>query len=216
MTGPLEATAITAGVITNSLSPPRAYAFAGCPIIYRHISGALTIPPRHTGNFNNPRRGGVVMPSEIVERFPPPRLKTRPQNTNALQCNCTLRVLICSPPPEPLHAQLPEPCWEPPWDPSFSWPRFLLWRDLCLGVGLENQFRFVKKRAPKVRSFSSPKNERTRWAPTMGAHLVIPKMGPEFDPSLWGTTLQNFKTSARTFLEALSTQISRGASWSPD
>ena len=115
-----------------------------------------------------------------------------------------------------MHTQLPEPCCEPPWEPSVSWPRFLLQRDLCLGVGLVNPFRAVKKRARKLRSFSGPKNGRTIWAPIMGAHLVLPKMGPEFDPSLWATTLKKTQTSVCFFLGSLSTQIPRGGSWSLD
>ncbi len=56
-----------------------------------------------------------------------------------------------------------------------------------------------------------PHTKKLRWHERlMGAHLVLPKMRLELDPSLWATTLQNFTTRVCTFLESLSTQISRG------
>ncbi len=42
---------------------------------------------------------------------------------------------------------------------------FQLRCDFCPFAGFGNALRTVKTRAPKVRSFSGPKNERTRWAP---------------------------------------------------
>jgi len=113
-----------------------------------------------------------------------------------------------------LYEHLLEPVGEPPPELWFSEPRFSLQIDLCLVVGFEKRFRSVQKCAPKVRSFSGPKIGRTRWAPIMGAHLVLPKMRPEFDPSLWATTLPKSQTRACTFLGGLSTQNFRGGSWS--
>jgi hypothetical protein len=66
---------------------------------------------------------------------------------------------------------------------------FWLRCDFCSFVGFGNAFRTVKKRAPKVRSFSGPKNERTRWAPIMGARFVASKTGPKYGP-ISGTTSQ--------------------------
>ena len=155
------------------------------------------------------------MPNEVVESSPPPRLKTRPKNTHAFSTQLYPECTVV-PPKKNLLTQLPEPCCEPPWEPSVSWPRFLLQRDLRLGVGLVNPFRSVKKRAPKLRSFSGPKNGRTRWAPIMGAHLVLPKMGPEFDPSLWATTLKKNKPASDFFLGRCPPKFPVGGSWSLD
>ena len=146
------------------------------------------------GTATVPHRLVLVFPKERAESLPTaPSKDPAREGWRFIFQPYSHRTILSS--RVPLHARLPEPCCEPPWEPSFSWPRFLLWRDLCLGVGPVNQFRSVKKRAPKLRSFSGRKNERTRWAPIMGAQFVLPKMGPEFDPTFRGTTLQNFKTS---------------------
>ena len=116
--------------------------------------------------------------------------------------------------PTNLYEHLLEPCGEPPPELWFSAPRFSPQPDLCLVVGLEKRFRSVRKCAPKVWSFSGPKINRTRWAPIMGAHLVLPKTRPEFDPPLWATTLPKSQTRACTFLGTLSTENSRRGSWS--
>ena len=57
--------------------------------------------------------------------------------------------------------------------------------------------------------------DRNRGKPMvelMGAQLVLPKTRPEFDPSLWATSPQNFTTRVCTFLRSLPTLISRGGS----
>jgi hypothetical protein len=102
-------------------------------------------------------------------------------------------------PPTNMYEHLLEPCWEPPPELWFSTPRFSPQLDLCLVVGLEKRFRSDRKCAPKVWSFSGPKIERTRWAPIMGAHLVLPKTRPEFDPSLWATNPTEFPNQGLYF-----------------
>ena len=57
-------------------------------------------------------------------------------------------------------------------EPLFSRSRFLLWLNLCFEVGFVNQLETVKKKHPNLCPFFGPKNERTKRAPIMGAHLV--------------------------------------------
>ena len=99
---------------------------------------------------------------------------------------------------------------------GFSWWRFRLRLDLCLGVGPVNQKSTGKKWFPKLCPFSGPKNDRTKRAPIMGAQFVLSKMGPEFDPTFRRTTQINSKTRVPTFHRSMPTLVSRGVPRAPD
>ena len=124
-------------------------------------AGPFILRPKINGNCNSPTsvRTGV---SEGTSREPSHRPFQRSGQGELTLHTSTVLVPYILSSRMPSHTRLPEPCCEPPWEPSFSWPRFLLWRDLCLGVGLVNQFRSVKKRAPKLRSFSDPPKTNAR------------------------------------------------------
>ena len=83
--------------------------------------------------------------------------------------------------------------------PSPAWGMVLALVRLMSVRLLRKRIQDREKRAPKVRSFSGPKNERTRWAPIMGARLVASKMGPKYGPTFGNTSQLNPQPSVWAF-----------------